>query len=408
MPQFSIIIPVFNKWELTRDCLASLREHGSGPSFEVIVIDNGSTDATATELRPYGKSLFDDRFHSIVLPENKNFGPACNIGAKAAKSPVLFFLNNDTLVTPGWAEPLLNALLEDESLGAVGPLLLYPNDTVQHLGVAFGAVGPVHLYCGFPKDHPVVHAKRDLQAMTGAALMIRAELFQACGEFFEEYRNGFEDLELCHQIRKQRKTLRCIPESKIYHLESQTPNRKEGDERNGRLFTHRCAGKIYIDQHTHALNDNFEPFITDLLSIGVRMRHEDELALAMVANNKSGETWLHLITQNPLWINGREILAGTLENSEDFAEAIAFYIQLLNIEPLRHRFQKLLSLAPFAGENAPWLPYVQDSLHHIDTYMISKTFAEKSVRQILGKFMPCRDAFLQNAYAEKLKQFFPA
>jgi glycosyltransferase involved in cell wall biosynthesis len=69
--------------------------------LKVIVVDNGSTDATATELRSYGKSLFGEFFRAVVLPENKNFGPACNIGAKIAKSPVLFFLNNDTLAIPG-------------------------------------------------------------------------------------------------------------------------------------------------------------------------------------------------------------------------------------------------------------------------------------------------------------------
>lgn len=407
MPQFSIIIPVYNKWELTRDCLASLHEHSSGFPFEIIVVDNGSTDATATALAPYGKSLFGKNFRRIALPENKNFGPACNIGAKVAKSPILFFLNNDTLVTPGWAEPLVNSLHEDNSVGAVGPLLLYPNNTVQHLGVAFGTVGPIHLYHDFPQDHAVVRAKRELQAITGAAFMVRAELFLMCGGFHEGYKNGFEDLDLCYQIRSQGKTLRCIPESKVYHLESQTPNRKKSDEHNGRLFTQRCAEKIYIDQHIHAMNDNFEPFITDTLSIGIHMRQEDEQALAMVANNKSGEIWLHLIAQNPFWVKGREVLASTLEDSKDYTKAIAFYIQLVNIEPLKPRFQKLLSLAQYDDENAPWLPYVRDSLHTIGAYMNDKAFMEKSVRQILGKFMPCRDDFLQNAFAEKIKQFFP-
>ena len=90
-PEFSVIIPVFNKWELTKDCLISLREHGGGHDFEVIVADNASSDATATDLAPLGASLFGERFTAIRFEENKNFGPACNAGAKAATAPILFF-----------------------------------------------------------------------------------------------------------------------------------------------------------------------------------------------------------------------------------------------------------------------------------------------------------------------------
>lgn len=405
MLQFSVIIPVYNKWELTRNCLASLREHGSGPSFEVIVVDNGSTDATATDLASCGKSLFGERFRAIVLRENNNFGPACNIGAGAAKSPVLFFLNNDTLATPKWSAPLLNALLEDSTLGAAGPLLLYPDDTIQHLGVAYGAFGPIHLYNGFPKDHAVVHTGRELQAITGAALMIRANLFHDCGGFHEKYRNGFEDLDLCVQIRKRGKTLRCLPEAVMYHLESQTPGRKAEDGHNGRLFTRRCAGHIYIDQHLHAVTDDFEPFITDTLAIGVRMRQADELALTTVANGKSGETWLRLISQNPLWVNGRETLANMLEQSGNYAEAIAFHIQLVNIEPLRHRFQKLLDLAPYDNADAPWKAATEDCLRTVDNYSHDKALAEKTAQRIVAKYMPREDVFLTKAYAEKTQCF---
>lgn len=407
MPQFSVIIPVFNKWELTRNCLASLREHGSGPSFEVIVVDNGSSDATAPELASYGKSLFGDRFRAIVFPKNKNFGPACNAGARAARTPVLFFLNNDTRVTSGWSAPLLAALMADKTLGAVGPLLLYPDDTVQHLGVAYGAEGPTHVYRGFPKDHPVVHTPRELQAITGAALMIGADLFIACGGFYTEYKNGYEDIDLCVQIQKRRKKVRCIPESVIYHLESQTPNRKEGEEDNVKLFTRKCARNVYIDLHAHALADGFEPFVADTLGIGVRLRKEDDAALSKAANNKSVEFCFHLVSQNPLWGRGWEMLAAWLEKSGKMAEAIVCHSQLVRIEPMLDRFQKLLSFTPYDAPDAPWIEHAENNIRHIIRLLENRSFMEQTIQRTMGKYMRKEDAFLQQAYAEKVREFFP-
>jgi len=75
--------------------------------LEIIVVDNGSTDATASDLEPLGRSLFGELFRPIRLPENKGFAVASNLGAAQARAGRLLFLNNDTLVTPGWLPPLL-------------------------------------------------------------------------------------------------------------------------------------------------------------------------------------------------------------------------------------------------------------------------------------------------------------
>lgn len=153
---FSAIIPVFNKWELTRACLESLRQNTPGADFAVIVVYNASSDATATDCLPLGQALFPGRFRYLRFAANRNFGPACNAGAQAADSPLLFFLNNDTLLEPGWLPPLLRALDLDARTGAVGPLLCYPHDPrlgvrVQHLGIAVGPqLYPSHLYEYFP------------------------------------------------------------------------------------------------------------------------------------------------------------------------------------------------------------------------------------------------------------------
>ncbi|SBV94195.1 Glycosyl transferase family 2 [uncultured delta proteobacterium] len=406
VPECSVVIPVFNKWELTRACLASLREHTAGHDLEVIVVDNGSSDATATELAPYGSSLFGKRFSAVVFPENKNFGPACNAGARAAISPVLFFLNNDTILTPGWLPPLLEALREDGDSSAVGPLLLYEDGSVQHLGVGYGTRGPFHLYQHFPADHPVIFKKRELQAITGAALMIRADFFRECGEFFEEYRNGFEDLDLCVQVRRRGGTLRCVAASRIYHLESQTPGRKDGDDHNGAIFTGRCGADVYTDIHHHALRDGFSIFISDLLTIGINLKEKDEVAVTEKAQGGDAPAWLRLTQEHPFWIHGREVLAQSLEREKLYAEAVRFRAELTEIEPLVSRYRDLLRLAPFAGET-PWLGTAEKHLNIMMQYTTDRALALNAVQEIRQRFRRDGEPVLEQAFAAKLQEWFP-
>lgn len=117
---------------MTAACLRSLATHSAGQDLEVLVVDNGSTDATVGELEPLGQSLWGAGFKALRLPENLGFAKACNLGAHAAAGDLLFFLNNDTTCTPGWLPPL-RAAFEDARLGAAGPLLLYPDGTAQAL-----------------------------------------------------------------------------------------------------------------------------------------------------------------------------------------------------------------------------------------------------------------------------------
>ena len=268
-PSFAVIIPVLDNWDLTGACLRSLREHTPGDDFEVVVVDNGSVDSTRTELESLGNSLFPNRFQRLRFEENRNFGPACNAGAHVATAPLLFFLNNDTVLTSGWVEPLLEALRSDGSLGAVGPLLLYPDNTVQHLGVVITPSGIDHLYKGIPAGHPVIGNARLLQCLTGAAFFTRRRLFWEIGGFHEGYRNGCEDLELSVRIREREYALRCIPASRIYHLESKTPGRMDKEKDNFRLLFERCGDLLAVDIHHHARNDGFEPRINSWDDIDV-------------------------------------------------------------------------------------------------------------------------------------------
>jgi len=87
----SVIIPVWNLWDMTETCLRSLAQHSAGEHLEVVVVDNHSTDATATELEPLGKALFGELFAAVRMPENVGFAKGCNAGARVASGDLLFF-----------------------------------------------------------------------------------------------------------------------------------------------------------------------------------------------------------------------------------------------------------------------------------------------------------------------------
>ncbi|WP_456324620.1 glycosyltransferase family 2 protein [Desulfonauticus submarinus] len=332
----SIIIPVLNKWELTKNCLVSLAEHTPREIYEVIVIDNGSTDKTPTMAKHFGLNLFGKHFKYIRLSKNINFGPACNLGAKIAKSDFLFFLNNDTILTPNWLEPLLKAFTQDPSLGAIGPLLLYPNNTVQHLGVVFSLRNKVfHLYSQFPKNHYVVQKKRYFQAITGAAFLIPKKLFWQLNGFFEKYKNGSEDIDLCARIIQNSHKLTVIPNSVIYHLESQSQDRNKHDNYNAYLLTKRCGHIFKPDAWKFYLQDGYKIKITKYLKLFITSDSQEKEIPQSIEKIKK------IIFNEPyLW--------------EGYKKLVTFYIK-------KNKFQEGIDLCYFAlsfypeEKILPWL-----------------------------------------------------
>ena len=239
----SIIIPVFNKVELTSQCLTTLASLTTMPEYEVIVVDNDSTDGTAEFLA----SLSGD-VRVIRNQENKGFAVACNQGAKAASGEFLLFLNNDTIPTEGWLNALVDEVERHSDVAVVGSKLLYEDGTIQHAGVAFSRTmfGPYHIYQRLPADSPLVNRRREFQCVTAACMLVRREVFEQAGQFDEGFKNGFEDVDLCLKIREQGWRIIYRPDSVVYHLESQTPGRKAHELDNARRLRERWAHKWWI------------------------------------------------------------------------------------------------------------------------------------------------------------------
>lgn len=252
----SIVIPVWNKVKLTAQCLQALAGATTDVSYEVIVVDNGSTDETAEFL----KQLQGD-VHIIRNEENLGFAKACNQGARAARGRYVVFLNNDTIPLANWLAPLVREVEEHADVGVVGSKLLYADGTVQHAGVVFmrSHLSPYHVYRAASADLPAVNQRREFQAVTGACMLIRREVFEAVGGFDEAFVNGFEDVDLCLKVKDKGYHVIYQPRSVLYHLESQTPGRKARDEDNNRLLQDRWGERWWLgDEDLHYHTDGFK------------------------------------------------------------------------------------------------------------------------------------------------------
>ncbi len=251
-PLVSIVIPVFNKCELTLQCLDGIARVGARVPFELIVVDDASSDATPQRLAQRAGPV-----QVIRNTANRGFGRACNQGAAAAAGKYILFLNNDTIPLPGWLDGLVDELQTHPEVAVVGSKLLYEGGLVQHAGILFerGTRNLYHPNRLLRADDPRVNRRRELQAVTGACLMIRTRWFKECGGFCEKFQTGYEDVDLCLAVRRRGGLVVYQPKSSLIHLESQTPGRMRHETENWTLFHRRWADQLLTDEDDYYFCD---------------------------------------------------------------------------------------------------------------------------------------------------------
>jgi O-antigen biosynthesis protein len=215
-PEVSIVIPAYNKWQYTGNCLYSIFKNTEA-DYEVIVVDDASTDKTK-EILSTIKNL---RF--VKNEKNSGFVDTCNYGAKVSKGNYILFLNNDTMVTSNWLQPLLAAIKEAD-VGAVGSKLVYPNGTLQEAGGIIWRDGSGWNYGrGDNPEKPEYNYVREVDYCTGACLLVKKDLFEKLGGFDVRFRPGYyEETDLCFSIRKLGYKVMYQPMSKVVHFEGIT------------------------------------------------------------------------------------------------------------------------------------------------------------------------------------------
>ncbi len=253
----SIIIPTRDLAKLLDQCLESIFTQTTYPNYEVVVVDNGSVEPETAELFARWKQQEPDRFKCYRYDVPFNYPKINNYGVEQATGEYLLFLNNDTkVITPDWLEAMVEHV-QRSSIGAVGALLLYGDDLIQHAGVVMGIGGIAgHSHRMFPKDTPgyvcQVKTVNNYSVVTGACLMCRRDVFEEVGGLDETLAVAYNDVDFCLKIADRGYRNLYIPHVVLYHYESRsrgyedTPEKLERLAREGDII--RSRWQKYIDR----------------------------------------------------------------------------------------------------------------------------------------------------------------
>ena len=265
----SIIIPSKDNPEVLETCLRSIETYTETAPYEIIVVDNGSSDYNRARVK-----LLLDKHNEIgravyhYEPMDFNFARMCNIGAKLAGGELLLFLNDDIEVRrPGW----LSYLSEKAKLpyvGAVGMKLLYPNsDIIQHAGVVNVRVGPYHKlqYCSNAEEHYFGFNKgvRNVLAVTGACLMVRRAVFDEVGGFdAARFAVSFNDIDLCYRIYEKGYYNVVRNNMYLYHHESLSRGDDRKDEVKSLRLSREQEALLLAHKELYGRDPFYHPYLT--------------------------------------------------------------------------------------------------------------------------------------------------
>jgi len=281
--ELDIVIPVYGRPDLLKECLAAIPLAGFDVNYKLFLVDDKSPEPGPLEIL---YNSLNSQARIIRNPQNMGFPAAANRGAAQGHAPAILFLNSDVVLKPNALRIMLNSLWSSQiergifdppdikGVGIVAPKLLFPEGghdqnrpggKVQHVGIAFNGAGkPFHALIGWSSDNPKVNIKRSLQAVSGACLLIRRALFdqiwrgyQAVGDpsaggFNEVYGLGtYEDIELSFAVRSLGYQVLVEPRAVGYHYVGGSAAAQPGGYplgRNENIFRARCGQLILWDE----------------------------------------------------------------------------------------------------------------------------------------------------------------
>lgn len=220
-PTVSVVIVVWNKWQYTYQCLKSLYDNTKDIKYEVVIIDNGSSDDTHRMLKKI------KNIKIIFNKKNLYFIKACNIGVNKSRGKYIYLLNNDAYVTDGALFSLVNTIESEKKIGVVGSKLIFSDGKLQEAGSMLWSDGSALGYGrGDDPNKEEYCYRREVDFCSGASLLIPRSLYQKVGGMKAEYEPAYyEEVDLCLEIIKSGYKVIYDPKSIIYHYEftSRTP-----------------------------------------------------------------------------------------------------------------------------------------------------------------------------------------
>ena len=253
--RLSVIIPSKDNPQTLKRCIETFRQCAKDMDYELIIVDNGSTDENRTFI-----NAFLEGCGAKYLYEKAefNFSQMCNRGAKAAEGDFLLFLNDDIAVDEtqadgGWLVKMMR-YAATEHIGAVGIKLHYPDgDLIQHVGITNMGIGPAHKLGGMPDKGNLYHghnlADYNMLAVTAACMMVSREKFERAGGFDEELAVAYNDVELCFRLYQMGLYNVVVNSAYLIHHESLSRGEDTAPEKKARLL---CEKRKLYEKHPWA------------------------------------------------------------------------------------------------------------------------------------------------------------
>ncbi len=257
-PLVSIIVPTRNQVELLRTTIDSIMQRTEYGPYEIVVVDNASTDADALK---YLASL-SPPVQVQRWPHAFNYSAINNFAVRMAKGEQLLFLNNDVeVIRPDWLTAMLE-YAQFAGVGAVGAKLLYSDGTIQHAGVVLKRSGVAHhAFRWAPREVLGVPRLADLprncSAVTGACMLVPRRIFEEAGGFDEQLRVVFNDIDLCLRIRERGYSVIYTPHAQLYHHEGSSRGRLHPPSDDDRFLKRWAARFSQVDPY-------YNPNLTDV------------------------------------------------------------------------------------------------------------------------------------------------
>ena len=217
LPKVSIIIVNYNGKLLLEKCLESLFKINYN-NFEVVIVDNNSTDNTIEFITKNYPSII-----IIKLDSNKGFAEPNNIAAKITKGDYLLFLNNDTIVTPNFISEMIKTMENDKKIGICQSLLLKSDGQIDSSGDFMDDLGIVY------NSKTKIDSTREIFSARGASLIILKNIFDNLGGFDEKFFFSFEDVDLSWRVRINGYKILVVQTSIVHHLGGGTSDKISSD-----------------------------------------------------------------------------------------------------------------------------------------------------------------------------------
>ena len=237
-PRVSLIIPTRDRVDLLRMCIGSILAKTDYAHYEIVIVDNQSTDPET--LAYFGEIQHDSRVRVLPYDAPFNYSRINNFAASQCEGEIVGLVNNDIeVIHADWLSEMVSQAIRTE-IGAVGAMLYYPDDTIQHAGVVIG-IGGVggHAYLSMPRGHQGQMSRanllQNLSAVTAACLLVRRSVFDEVGGLDEGLQIAFNDVDFCLRVRAAGYRNLWTPYAELYHHESASRGYEDTPEKQARF-----------------------------------------------------------------------------------------------------------------------------------------------------------------------------